>query len=100
MPVLLSNPSKGSHTITATLETAEGAVRAEAQQDLAGVNRMAIALPVLEPGAYVLEAYSFVFDPANPDLEALAELERTPQVRQEVVVEDGNVALNLVLPAP
>ena len=56
MPVLLSNPSKGSHTITATLETAEGAVRAEAQQDLAGVNRMAIALPVLEPGAYVLRA--------------------------------------------
>jgi hypothetical protein len=48
--------SKGSHRITAALETAEGAVRAEAQQDLAAGSRIAIALPAIQPGVYTLRA--------------------------------------------
>ena len=48
--------SNSSHTITAALETADGTVRAEAQQDLAAANRITLALPVLQPGAYVLRA--------------------------------------------
>ncbi len=48
--------SKGSHSITATLERADGSIGAEIRQDLALGSRIAIALPVLEPGAYVLRA--------------------------------------------
>ena len=46
--------SEGSHKITAALERSDGAIAAEAQQDLAARNRIAISLPGLEPGKYVL----------------------------------------------
>ncbi len=46
--------AKGSHTVTAALEGAGGAVRAEARQDLANPPRMALPLPALDPGAYTL----------------------------------------------
>jgi hypothetical protein len=46
--------AKGSHTVTAALEAASGAGRAEARQDLADPPRMALPLPALEPGAYTL----------------------------------------------
>ena len=39
---------------TATLETAGGAVRGEARQDLADPPRMTLPLPAIEPGAYAL----------------------------------------------
>jgi hypothetical protein len=48
--------SKGSHRITAALERAGGAVAAEARQDLAAGDRITIACPESEPGAYVLRA--------------------------------------------
>ena len=46
--------AKGSHAVTAALEGAGGAVRAEARQDLADPPRMALPLPAIEPGAYTL----------------------------------------------
>jgi Glycoside hydrolase 123 N-terminal domain len=46
--------AKGSHTIAATLEDPDHAVRAEARQDLMFSPRMALPLPALEPGAYTL----------------------------------------------
>ncbi|MGA2032329.1 MAG: hypothetical protein ABSG68_08750 [Thermoguttaceae bacterium] len=48
--------SKGSHAINVALATVEGAVRAEAQQDLALGNRIAIALSAIQPGVYTLRA--------------------------------------------
>jgi hypothetical protein len=48
--------SKGSHRITVALERSDGAIGAEAQQDLAAGNRIAIPLRSLEPGSYVLRA--------------------------------------------
>ncbi|MBE3132736.1 MAG: hypothetical protein IMZ55_04630, partial [Acidobacteria bacterium] len=46
--------AKGSHTVAAALEAAGGAARAEARQDLADPQRMALPLPALEPGSYTL----------------------------------------------
>ena len=48
--------SKGSHKIIAALERPGGTIAAEAQQDLAAGNRITIACPELQPGAYVLRA--------------------------------------------
>ena len=46
--------SKGSHTVTAALTEAGGAVRAEAGQDATDAHRIALRLPTLEPGTYTL----------------------------------------------
>jgi hypothetical protein len=46
--------SEGSHTVTATLEAPGREGRAEARQALTAAPRMALTLPVLEPGAYTL----------------------------------------------
>jgi hypothetical protein len=46
--------SKGSHTVTAALTGAGGAVRAEAGQDVADPPRIALPLPALEPGIYTM----------------------------------------------
>ncbi len=46
--------AKGSHTVVATLEGADGAVRAEARQDLSDPHRMALPLRGPEPGTYRL----------------------------------------------
>lgn len=48
--------SQGSHTITATLERADGSIGGETRRDLAAGSRITIALPPLEPGAYLLRA--------------------------------------------
>jgi hypothetical protein len=47
---------QGSHWITAALERADASIGAETRQDLAVGSRIAIALPVLEPGEYLLRA--------------------------------------------
>jgi hypothetical protein len=46
--------AKGSHTVAAALEGNAGAVFAENKQDLSGPHRMAISLPALQPGPYML----------------------------------------------
>jgi hypothetical protein len=46
--------AKGNHTVAAELVGAGGAVRAEARQDLAGPQRMALPLPAIEPAKYDL----------------------------------------------
>ncbi|MHC1762721.1 MAG: hypothetical protein AB9869_00235 [Verrucomicrobiia bacterium] len=45
---------KGSHTVTATFETQDGAVRANVQQDSTAPQRAALPLKALEPGSYRL----------------------------------------------
>jgi len=46
--------AKGSHTVLATLAGADGAVCAEARQDLSDSQRIALPLPGIEPGTYTL----------------------------------------------
>jgi hypothetical protein len=48
--------SKGSHIITAVLQRSDGSIGAQSRQDLAAGSRIVMALPSLEPGAYLLRA--------------------------------------------
>ena len=53
----------------------------------------------VEPGTYILEVMSMDFDPAKPDIGAMMNMDRTPAIRQEVVVEEGQpLVLDLELP--
>ncbi len=52
----------------------------------------------IEPGDYILEVFSFTINPG--DIQAMVEMDRTPQIRMEVTVEEGrDVHLELSLPA-
>jgi hypothetical protein len=46
--------AKGSHTIGASLESASSILGAETRQDLTEPQRLALRLPLLDPGAYTL----------------------------------------------
>jgi hypothetical protein len=47
--------TRGTHTITATLEEANGSVHAQAEQDLLSAPWLVLPLPALVPGTYTLQ---------------------------------------------
>ncbi len=57
------------------------------------------AMAGVEPGEYFLEVYSFEFNPMNPDYEQIAAMDRTPPIREVVVIEPNQPAhFELTLP--
>jgi hypothetical protein len=64
--------AKGSHSITARLESPDGVVRAEARQDLAAPPQMALALTQMKPGASTLRLV--IRDAAGKECSQLSQL--------------------------
>lgn len=53
----------------------------------------------LRPGDYILEVYSISFDPENPDIQALMQMDRSPALRQDFTVgSDNRIEMDIVLP--
>lgn len=46
-------------------------------------------MEAVEPGTYVLEILTIDMDLANPNPLAMLEMDRTPQIRQTIVIEEG-----------
>lgn len=53
----------------------------------------------IQPGVYIVEVTTLDVDMANPDMNALANLDRTPSLRQEIEVGAEPLQLNLNVPA-
>jgi len=52
----------------------------------------------IEPGTYLLEVHSIDMDPLNPDFDAIMSMDRSPRIRQEIVVGTEPVHLTLEVP--
>ncbi|NIA14132.1 MAG: hypothetical protein GWP08_08625, partial [Nitrospiraceae bacterium] len=74
------------------------------QMDFLGGNTMvgpdgSFSLEGVQPGDYILEVMTMDFDMTNPDLNTMANMDRTPVIRQNITIEAGNPPdLQLTIP--